>query len=367
MMNKVFLPLAMICISLAAQAQVSYNLSVKGLPQGARAYLLSRETKALLDSASVQADGKASFSGKVPAATIASVSLQKDLRLTVCDLILDGDELALKAVEGEPALLEKGSADNRAFYESLEAMRQAARETQKIYSEYGEMRKKFGSDVPEKEMNQLRERLAAVGDKNMSALKECLSKNRGNMASLATLLVFSREFKPAFLAEYLQDYPYAKNQGLKPIFSMLEQEARKAPGAKVTDLVMKDLQGKEVHLTDWVGRGKYVLVDFWASWCGPCRAEMPNVKAAYEKYHAKGFEIVGVSFDSKKADWEKAVADLGITWPQMSDLKGWECAASDIYHIKSIPATILFDPEGRVVETDLRGQQLARTLSKLIK
>ena len=99
MMNKVFLPLAMICISLAAQAQVSYNLSVKGLPQGARAYLLSRETKALLDSASVQADGKASFSGKVPAATIASVSLQKDLRLTVCDLILDGDELQLAGFE----------------------------------------------------------------------------------------------------------------------------------------------------------------------------------------------------------------------------------------------------------------------------
>ena len=94
---------------------------------------------------------------------------------------------------------------------------------------------------------------------------------------------------------------------------------------------------------------------------------MPNVKAAYEKYHAKGFEIVGVSFDSKKADWEKAVADLGITWPQMSDLKGWGCAASDIYYIKSIPATILFDPEGRVVDTDLRGERLARTLSKLLK
>ncbi len=357
----------MLCISLAAQAQISYNITLKGLAQEERAYLFSRETKALLDSTTVQPDGTAHFGGKAQAATIACIAPQNDLRRAVCDFVLDGEELTLKFVKGEPAQLEKGSAANRAYYETQDNMRQTARETQKIYSEYGELRKKFGSDVPEKEMNQLRERLAVVGDKNMSALKECLSKNRGNMASLATLLVFSREFKPDFLAEYLQDYPFAKSQGLKPIYSMLEQEARKAPGAKVTDLVMKDLQGKEVHLTDWVGRGKYVLVDFWASWCGPCRAEMPNVKAAYEKYHAKGFEIVGVSFDSKKADWEKAVADLGITWPQMSDLKGWECAASDIYHIKSIPATILFDPEGRVVETDLRGQQLARTLSKLIK
>ena len=367
MIKKLFFPILTVCICLSALAQTKYQITVKGLPQNATAYLISRETKSILDSASTSAEGNAVFRGEVQEATIASVSLQKDFRKVVCDLVLDADELTLKYVEGEPAQLEKGSAANKAFYEGLESVRQAARETQKVYSDFAQLRQQYENNVPEKEMEKLRVRMATIDQQSHTSLNESLRKNRSNLASLATLLVFNREFQASFLGEYLRDYPYADRESLKPIFSMLEQEARKVPGAQVTDLVMRDLEDKEVHLTDWVGKGQYVLVDFWASWCGPCRAEMPNVKAAYEKYHEKGFEIVGVSFDSKKADWERAVTDLGITWPQMSDLRGWDCAASDIYHIKSIPATILFDPEGRVVTTDLRGKELERKLKEVIK
>ena len=139
------------------------------------------------------------------------------------------------------------------------------------------------------------------------------------------------------------------------------------PGLMYTDLVMKDMNDKEIKLSQYAGKGNYVFVDFWASWCGPCRAEMPNVVEAYKKYHSKGLEIVGVSFDQKKDAWTAAVKNLGMEWPQMSDLKGWQCAAGKVYGIRSIPSNILLDPQGKIVASDLRGEDLQKRLAEIYK
>ena len=137
-------------------------------------------------------------------------------------------------------------------------------------------------------------------------------------------------------------------------------------GKQFIDLEAADENGESHALSEYAGKGKWVSLDFWASWCGPCRAEMPNVKTAYRKYHDKGLEIVGFSFDEKKKAWLKAINDMDLTWIHLSDLKGWGSIAAEVYEIEGIPDNLLIDPKGKIVAHDLRGEELQQALAKFI-
>jgi peroxiredoxin len=167
---------------------------------------------------------------------------------------------------------------------------------------------------------------------------------------------------------------------IEPLFNTLSARVKASPAGKLVtadinqekgrlnrpapEFTQTSPDGSQVSLSAF--RGKYVLIDFWASWCGPCRAENPNVLKAYKAFHDKGLEILAVSLDKSKEAWEKAIREDGLPWHQVSDLKGFENAVARQYNIQSIPQNILVNPEGKVVAWNLRGETLLEQLKTYI-
>lgn len=137
-------------------------------------------------------------------------------------------------------------------------------------------------------------------------------------------------------------------------------------GDEYADLEMQSTDGVTMKLSDYVGHNRCVLVDCWASWCGPCLGEMPRLVKFYKKNHKNGLEIVGISFDKNMGQWLDAIHGFGMTWPQMSDLKGWGSVAGKIYGIKSLPHTMLLDERGKIIAVDLRGDALFAQINHLL-
>jgi len=197
-------------------------------------------------------------------------------------------------------------------------------------------------------------------------LKEYVVTNNTNYASAQLILDEEDalgtdnmlEAFDALQANVLKSHP---GQQLQDRINILKKTAI---GQPLIDFIMNDTAGQPIKISE-AAQGKYVLIDFWAAWCSPCRRENPNVLANYKKYHDQGFDVIGVSFDQKKDNWLKAIKADGLLWTQVSDLQGWNNAAGKLYGIRSIPQNILLSPEGVIMEKNLRGEALGNKLAEI--
>lgn len=169
---------------------------------------------------------------------------------------------------------------------------------------------------------------------------------------------------PHFAKIFIEKYKSIDAKAAGKLENEMRRKRALMVGGEAPDFSGQSPDGETIKLSDL--RGKVVLIDFWASWCGPCRRENPNVVKMYNKYHDKGFEILGVSLDSSKERWVGAIEQDGLTWPHISDLKKWQSEYAALYGVRSIPHTVLLDAEGKIIARGLRGINLEKKVAEVL-
>lgn len=196
-------------------------------------------------------------------------------------------------------------------------------------------------------------------------VKEMISSMGDSFASLAAVGLLNPKndfpFIDALITKLNENYP--STSAIMQMKQQLDELRALSIGQVAPDIELPNPEGALTKLSDL--RGKYVLIDFWAAWCKPCRQENPNVVRLYDQYKSKGFEVFGVSLDRTREDWVKAIADDKLTWTHVSDLLYFNSAAAELYQIQAIPATYLIDPDGKIIGMDLRGPSLEAKLAEL--
>jgi peroxiredoxin len=314
------------------------------------------------DTATIGPDGSFAFKGKSEEPGIYRISLtDKNMFLLVIDtprIEVEGD-----AKDLNKTYVVKGSKETlllKTLVQEMDKMQQLGAGLEQRF-------RAAQAAGQEDSLAKLQEEFMALPAKGAAKIKQLIRANPKSFVSTfatASLINPDEDFAFADSMAAIFEKSQPTSPYTKALTAKLGNLRNVAVGTEAPEITLADPAGKNVSLSSL--RGKYVLIDFWASWCGPCRQENPNVVRMYNQYRDKGFEIFGVSLDESKDKWLKAIAMDKLTWPHVSDLKGWNSAAAQLYNIQAIPQTLLLDKEGKIIAKNLRGKALEDKLASLL-